>query len=38
MPRKKTSTDDVVKVLREFGLAYPGHTPRVHGLVTSTWR
>ena len=27
MPRKKTSTDDVLKALREFGLAYPGaHT------------
>ena len=27
MPRKKTSTDDVLKELREFGLAYPGaHT------------
>ena len=27
MPRQKTSTDDVLKALREFGLAYPGaHT------------
>jgi predicted DNA-binding protein (MmcQ/YjbR family) len=27
MPRKKTSTDDVLKALREFGLSYPGaHT------------